>query len=57
MLLVLGPSWPVSPAATVHNDPATAAQAQQIPDFNASVQKLEAASPGTTEYSLFCPDK
>ena len=37
--------------------PVTAAQAQQIPDFNASVQKLEAASAGTTEYSLFCPSK
>jgi ABC-type sugar transport system substrate-binding protein len=46
-----------SPTETVQACPVTAAQAQSIPDFNTSVQRLEAASPGTTEYSLLCPDK
>lgn len=35
--------------------PVTAAQAQSVPDYNASMQKLKASPPGTTEYSLFCP--
>lgn len=37
--------------------PVTAAQAQNVPGFNASVSKLQASAPGTTEYSLFCPIK
>ncbi len=46
-----------SPTEQVAPCPVTAAQAQSVPDFNASVQKLEASSAGTTEYSLFCPNK
>lgn len=37
--------------------PVTAAQAQKVPGFDASVSKLEASAPGITEYSLFCPNK
>lgn len=37
--------------------PVTAAQAQAVPGFDASVHKIDASAPGTTEYSLFCPNK
>lgn len=37
--------------------PVTAAQAQKLPAFNGLVSKIQASAPGTTEYSLFCPDK
>ena len=37
--------------------PVTVAQAQKLPDFNARVSKIKASPPGTTENSLFCPNK
>ena len=46
-----------NPTEQVTPCPVTAAQAQQVPDFNTDVQKIEAAPPGTTEYSLLCPNK
>ena len=46
-----------SPTISIQGCPVTAAQAKSVPDYNASVAKLEASPPGTTESSLFCPNK
>jgi hypothetical protein len=46
-----------SPTEQVQPCLVTAAQAKKLPDFNVLVAKMEAAPPGTTEYSLFCPNK
>jgi ABC-type sugar transport system substrate-binding protein len=45
------------PASRVEPCPVSAAEAAKIPDMPERVKQLLAAPAGTTEYSLFCPNK
>jgi len=45
------------PTESVEPCPVTAAQARSVPDFTSRLAKMEAARPGTTAYTLFCPHK
>jgi ribose transport system substrate-binding protein len=48
---------PGDPASKVEPCPVSAEQAAKVPDMPERVKQLLAAPAGTTEYSLFCPNK